>query len=363
VTDSVVLARATAKDEADIRRLLRENPLGGGYSVSFEREPSAFLPGLEQNFVLARDRATNEAIGLYEHLVWPAFVNGAVRRLPYLGGLRVARSHRNRISILRRGYASIREWFADPDHFPIALTSITADNEPATRILTAGLKGLPIYLPFGDFATYLLRPVGVPPHPNVAVATEDDLPELAAFLNRRNADFQFGQHWPVDRLKSLGALGLPSERFLLFRCEGRLAGCVALWDQSGYKQSRVRGYPRMIRAVRPLANVLAPLLRVPRLPAIGERIDYVTLSHLAVEDDNPDVFLALLGSALVMAKRLGFSSAVLGFSPERALRTTLLARYRAIEYRTILYLVHWPEAEEAAASCLGRVPHPEIALL
>lgn len=362
MSDSFLLTHATHSDDADIRRLLRENPLGGRYSIAFEREPSAFTPGAEQDFVLARDRESGEAIGLYEHLVWPAFVNGEVRRLPYLGALRIARSHRNRISILRRGFATIRDWFCGPGLFPAALTSIMADNGPAMRILTAGLKGLPTYLPIGPFSTFVIRPVGARLNPNVAAATRDDLPALADLLLRQNARFQFGQHWTADRLQNLAAQGLPLDRFLLFRSAGRLAGCIALWDQSGHKQSIVRGYPPMINAIRPLANLAAPLLGLPPLPAIGERIDYVTLSHLAVEGDDPAIFVALVRSALGMAKQLGFASAAMGLSPERTLHEVLRSRCRAIDYRAMLYLVHWPDAAAAAAEATGPIPHPEVGL-
>jgi hypothetical protein len=360
---SIVFVRAAQADDAEIRRLLRENPLGGRFSISLERHPTAFSPSVgEHDYVLARDGPDGPAIGLYERTVWPAFVNGRIERLPYLGALRVAESHRRRIAILRSGYASLRDWFGAAGELPYSLTSITADNDPALRILTAGLKGLPIYRPFARFSTFVLRPGGRA-DPAVGWASEADLPELVAFLASENARFQFAAHWSAERLRGLDALGLPIERILLHRSGGRITGCVALWDQRGYRQSVIRSYPPAIRNFRRAANLLGPLLRLPRLPVVGDRIEQVVLSHLAVEGDDPDILRALVGTALSEAKALGFEAAILGLASERPLRKALLKNLRAIEYETKLYLVHWPDAEAAIANCDDALPHPEIGLL
>src|SRR5215471_18259270 len=80
-------------DDADIRRLLRENPTPGSFSLSFEREPSAFDDdgprALRQCFIVARDRRTSEAIGVCNRVVREAYVDGKVHKLPYLGALRI----------------------------------------------------------------------------------------------------------------------------------------------------------------------------------------------------------------------------------------------------------------------------------
>ena len=64
------------------------------------------------------------------------------------------------------------------------------------------------------------------------------------------------------------------------------------------------GYPGLIGAVRPLANRVGALFGWPDLPPVGSPIRQVMLSHLAVADDSPEVFAALLDAALSEAARV-----------------------------------------------------------
>jgi hypothetical protein len=367
VSAKLILTRATASDNAEICRLLQENPLGGAYSISLERVPDVFAGdfGLSEghDYVLAREQAGNVAIGVYERTVWRCYVNGQVKSLPYLGALRVAQSHRHRIAILRDGYQSIREIFSDSGSLPFALTSITSDNDVAIRILTRGLKGLPTYRPAGSFSTFILRPRRGVTDAHISPAGDADLPELAAFLAQENARFQFSLDWPEQALSHLGKVGLPVSNFLIYRTNGLIRGCIAVWDQRAARQSIVRTYPPFLHALRRPINMVGRLTGLPRLPPVGQQISQATLSHLAVLDDDPDVFCALIKAALHVADRAGFGAAIAGFATARALRPALKSMARTIEYRTSLFVVHWPEGESAALACDERLPHPEIGLL
>jgi hypothetical protein len=367
VSAKLILARATASDNAEICRLLHENPLGGAYSISLERMPDAFAGdfGLSEghDYVLAREQSGNVAIGIYERTVWRCYVNGQVKSLPYLGALRVAQSHRHRIAVLRDGYQSIREIFADSGSLPFALTSITSDNDVAVRILTRGLKGLPTYRPTGNFSTFIMRPRRGVIDARISPAVMADLSELAAFLAHENARFQFSMDWPERVLAQLGKAGLPLNNILIYRTNSKIRGCIAVWDQRAARQSIVRAYPPIMRTLRGPINMLGRWTGLPKLPPVGQQIPQATLSHLAVSDDDPDVFRALVKAALHFADYAGFGAAVTGFATARPFRPALKSIARAIEYRTSLYTVHWPEGECAALNCDQRLPHPEIGLL
>jgi hypothetical protein len=105
------------------------------------------------------------------------------------------------------------------------------------------------------------------------------------------------------------------------------------------------------------------MLGWPELPPIGAPIHQVMLSHLAVENDAPDVFADLLNAALGEAARQGYGAAILGLAAGRNLADIVRRRHRAIEYRTALYGVYWPGEEKSAADLAGSPPHPDIALL
>jgi hypothetical protein len=350
---------ATSADNADILRLLRENGMAGRYSLSLEREPDAFAapaPRDRHAYVLAIAPG-GESVGLCERVVRPAFVNGRVERLPYLTALRVAKSHRNRIAVLKGGFHTLHEQVEQPDEFPAALTSIAADNAVARRVLTAGLKGLPSYSPIGGYSTLVLRPRRFAPDPALSLARPEELGEVAAFLRQELVRFQFAPVWTEAALRSLSA------SFLVHRTAGRITGCLSLWDQRALRQAVVRGYPPAVRALRPAINLVAPALGIPTLPHVGTALSQAFLSHLAVAQDDPDIMLSLVRAGLTLAARQGLRAAVVGMSSAHAFRGTLLGGFRAVEYETLLYWVHWPEGAAAAAASDARLPMPEVGLL
>ena len=373
LTDAVIhgdliFAAATHADEPDVRRLLRENPTGGRYEITLEREPNAYATefGLARShvFIVARDQRTGHAIGLCERVVRDCYVDGVVRQLPYIGALRVAASHRHRITVLRGGFEALSVIAERPGELPFAITAIASDNNAARRLLTASIAGLPNYSPVEEFSTFALRPVHRRTAKNIVPARDADLGEVAtAFLQPTNARFQFSQVWTEASLRGLRKFGFLPEHMLLARRQGRICGCISVWDQRAVRQAVVQRYPTGVELLRPLINIAAPFTGLPQFPALGMPINQAMLSHLAIDDDDPDVFLALVSAALDQAKRRGFDAAMIGFATSRNLRKVLLRHHRTIEYRTTLYLAHWQAAAAHVASLQKTIPHPEIALL
>lgn len=362
----ITFALATRADEPEVRRLLRGNALGGAFGITLEREPDALLeiaPGSNHAFIIARDTSSGHTVGLCERVVRQAYVNGQARALPYIGALRVAQSHRRRIGVLRGGFQALRQLAERPGELPFALTSITADNTAARRVLTAGVPGLPLYAPLGDFLTFALRPARARISPDIAAATDADLPALAAFLQAQNAQLQFAPVWSAADLRGLGRAGLLPEHFLIARRRGAIAGCIAVWDQRAFRQTVMRRYPPWVSRLRHLANLAAPLLGVPHLPAPGSALQQATLSHLAVAGDDTATFLALAAAALDASARRGFGVAMLGFAQARGWHAPLRRARRALAYRTSLFLAHWPEHAGTAAAIDNRAPAPDLGLL
>jgi hypothetical protein len=351
---------ATSGDEAEIRRLLRENPIGGRYAMSFEREPDGFagtgFPGERKTIILARDESRGAAVGLCERVVRPAFVDGEQRLLPYLGALRVAAGHRHRIGILKGGFRAVHEHGVRPDELAFAFTSITADNAPARRILTAGLSSLPRYDRISDYLTFVFRPRRHRPANAVVQATDADLPHLAALMQRTLSRHQFALVWSEPALRWIGAGSI-----LVHRVRGEITGCVSVWDQSTFKQTVARGYPPAVSIGRPLINVVAPLFGRPGLPAIGQPLPLIYLSALAIADDQPEILLQLLGTALDVAAMRGSGTAVLGVDARHPWVPLIRSEFGAIEYRTELFRV--TTTGRATALDPDRLTMPDVGLL
>jgi len=90
-----------------------------------------------------------------------------------------------------------------------------------------------------------------------------------------------------------------------------------------------------------------PLLRTPRLPAAGEALQQVYLSHLAVPDDDGQRSMPSLTPRSAEAHRRGHALALLGLATRHPLADWLRRHYRPREYRAWLHLVHWNGADKA----------------
>lgn len=366
----VTFTRATRADEPDVRRLLRQTPMGGRYRVTLEREPDAFAGGFgltrAHDFIIARRDDGSEAIGLCERIVHDCYVDGVPARLPYIGALRIVPQHRHRISLVRAGFDALRRLPADPRDLPFALTSIAADNAPAVRLLTAGLPGLPRYTPVGQLTTLFLRPRRARrTRATIAPADASDLSSVARLLQHTGATRQFAPVWSEPDLQALGGYGLAPSNFLVARRGNDIIGTIAVWDQRSYRQAVVRSYPAAVATLRPLLNAAAPLLRTPPFPAMNVPINMAALSHIAVAqgDEAERTFMALVDAALDQAWRRGFRTAMIGLETDGGWHRALAGRHRCVSYETQLFLVHWPDDNAVLPTSTDRPVYPEVALL
>jgi hypothetical protein len=363
----LVFAVADRGDDPDIRALLAENALGGWVQLSLEREPDAFAAdfGLSRShaFIIARDRKTGAAVGVCERSVRDAFVDGEVRRLPYLASLRVASAYRHRIRVLKSGFEAVRSLLHDPSDLPYALTSITAENDAARRVLCAGLFGLPAYRPVGEMFTFAMRTAVRAAPPGIEPARPGDLPAIAALLQRTYRRFQYAPVWRASDLERvLASGGMRIGDFLIVRRGLGVSACLAVWDQGTVKQTVIRGYAPWLRRLRPFVNLASPLISMPRLPPSGSALRQAYLSLVAVEDDDVAVFRAVLRAGLTLARRRGFEVALTGFATNHPFAAVLQRRH-AVKYRSLLHLVHWRDTHPAVDVIASRMPHLEIAVM
>ena len=362
---------ATSTDDSDLRRLLRENPMGGEISVSLEREPNVFMAGSieggQHHTIIARDCSHGRTVGMASRSVYNGFLNGRPASIGYLSQLRVDRMYRGRVGLLSSGYALMRSLRA-PSDLPFDLTTIVADNQVARRVLGAGLSCLPLYQELDSFTTLMLplwrRHVRSSDRVRIERGSIERIGDIADCLERNRVRYQFAPWWtPSELLSPERSRGLAASDFLVAERAGRVLGCLALWDQSSFKQIIVRSYGPTMRRWRPLAEISARLLGTPRLPHPGRPISHVYLSHVAVDDDDPEVFGALLARAYNDARDKRHACLVIGFADRHPFVRVVQRRYRAWTYASVLYAVCWEGGRAAVADVDRRIPHLEVALL
>jgi hypothetical protein len=359
-------------DDAELRRLLRDNPLGTSIRLSLECEPSfeqaSRVQGDRHDTVVARDRRSGRIVAMGSRAVRDVYVNGRRARMGYLGQLRVDPSHRRRRDLLLAGYALTRSRRQE-DELPFDLTSIMADGRSARRLLSAGVRGLPRYRPLEPFVTMAIPVRGRRGRRRgrsieIERGSRSALTDIVDCLQRNARRFQLAPRWSAQDLQSTSRTrGLELADFYLARRRGRVIGCLTRWDQRSFRQVMVRGYAPRLGRWRPAVNAIAPWLGMPGLPAVGHQVAFAFLSHVAVDDDDPLVLGPLIDAVRRDARGSSLSSLVIGCCERNPLIAAVRGRLPHRGWMSMLYTVDWDDCENAALTLDGRVPHPEVALL
>jgi len=360
------VALATAADDLQIRALLRDEPMPGWVQLAYEREPSFFSAaatlGDTQAIVL---RDGDAVLGLGCRSSRRLYLDGEPRRVGYLSGLRTHPSIRGR-SCLARGYKLLR-CLEDADPLPGYVSTILENNHAALDLLTSGRAGLPRYCDIGRY-TVAAVPLGwirpsrrISRELNVTRGSAPALREIIAFLNEQGKRRQF---FPVIGEQDIGTAlwrCLRAEDFLVARTSsGGIAGVMACWDQSKFKQARVRNYSPWLRHTRGVLNMILRTAGLPGLARPGEAVRIAYAALTCIRDDRVEVFGTLLDAASSAAARAGTEILCCGFHERDPLREAIRP-WRAMRYSSRVFWVTWADGPPPVDKTT--VPHLEAALL
>lgn len=335
---------ATRADEPVVRNILARVSTGGQIQLAFEREPDALgenFGARSHDFILARNRRSEEYVGVCERVVRECHVNGEPRRLPYLAGLRVVPGFRHRLLVLRGGFEALRRLSGDTQDLGWSMTSIMSDNAVARRVLGANLRGMPRYETAGEFSSFVLTAHGAA---EAERASDADMPEISALLLAHGARHQFSPVWTLEALRAaMTPGGLNATDFFVVRRGGVIRACASLWNVSAHRQLVVTGYSSFLRRSRPAVNLVGRLLGLPKLPPPGGALRNAYLSHLAVDDGAAGDLMTLVAAVRAEARRRGVELVFMGHATAHGFAAMLRRQPRQREFRSQIYTVRWPD--------------------
>jgi hypothetical protein len=349
---------ARAEDDPSLRRLLRENPIPGSISLSFEREPNYFhasaAEGQFHQTIVAREADTQQVIAFGNRAIRPMFVNSEVQDIGYMSQLRVHPSYGRGLYLARGlagGFKKYHELHRD-GRAPFYLMSVIEDNLPARRLLTSGLPEYPHAREFARLFTYAIYPtrkkreLPLPRSLRLTRGSDEHLDGILDCLHRNGARHQFAPCWTKDTLRAALTPAPALHDFFLALDRGRVVGCLALWDQSTFKQTVVRGYSGSLARWRKPINAFSRFGVFPYLPELNTPLRHSYASHLAIDNDDPEISAALLRAVYNHNLACGYSYFMLGLAEANPLRD-VVTQYRPLTYVSQLYLVGWDEGIEA----------------
>ena len=342
---------AVPEDDAAIRSLLRREAMPGRISVTFEREPDFWLgcrvTGEDCRVLVAREAGSRDVVGLACRSTREAFINGAVRRIGYLGQLRVDSRFRGQW-LVSRGFVKLKQ-LDDVDPLPAYLVSIVDDNREATGVLVRRRRrGFPAFHAVADFRTLAILVNRAKPELRgdiaISSAHRNELPDVVRFLNLYGAERQFSTYWTEAALIGVSSLGLNTGDLRIARRGNQIVGIAGLWDQSSYKQTIVRAYSRWLKFMTPLYNKSAPFLGRRKLPRPGEQVKSAYASPFCIANNDLSVCRAVLRDLLNLARSRGLHTLLIGFdSKDPLLKAARECSH--VAYPSRIFLAEWPNGE------------------
>src|SRR3989338_9258 len=361
---------ADREDDADLRRILRENTMGGSISLTLRKEPSFFDDlSVEGNFnqiVVAREVESKRVVGFGVRSIKPVFVNGEMREIGYLGCLRLDKQFRG-TTLVPRGYKLFSELHKD-GRTPFYLTTIVDDNQYAKQILTSNRMGMPSYNDFGVYYTFAIpipRKRSLDNKRNIVQANENHVEEIIKFINREGRKKQFYPTYTERDLTNPNGLlrGLKIEDILLHFNGSDVDGIMASWNQTPFRQTVVEGYSGVTKYARLFINILSKLRgNSPYLPRKGQQINYNCASLIATKNNDPTVFEELIVSNANKLSERRIPLLMLGLHSQDSLGE-VAKKHSIMKFPTRLYIVNWQDGERDYQNLDGRTPYLELGSL
>jgi ribosomal protein S18 acetylase RimI-like enzyme len=313
IRDGFFLRYATADDNEQLIRLAAACPMVGEISLRIDRSPDFFalnrLEGTRWKVGVAeREGAIVGCVAISERR---SFVNGRESRTGYASDLKVHPAHRDTRIADELSRFTERECADLPAAAPVLITVLAGNRSMERRL--SGPRGVPQLRRIGTIRTHSLPVLWrrrVAGSIDIAHAGWRDLEEMAALWKQVAPLRQLAPVLTVDAMAEWidSTPGLDISNYRLARSRsGVLLGFFAVWDQRSFKQLNVVGYSPRMQAARAVFNMLSPALGGERMPGTGHALNCVTVAHICVPEDRPEVLRALLATAHNELRRTGIS--------------------------------------------------------
>ena len=311
---------ATAADNRQLIDLAAACSMVSDLTIRIDRGPDFFalnrLEGQRWRVGVAeREGTIVGCVAISERL---AFVNGRERRTGYVGDLKVHPAHRDtRIADELSHYAE-RVCEQLPPTAPVMITVLAGNLAMERRLL--GPRGVPVLTRIATIRTHSIpilwrRRVNGSGSIRIGTARRTDLDEMSALWSRVAPLRQLAPVLSPSALADwiLAAPGLGISSYRLARSSaGELLGFLAVWDQRMFKQLNVVSYSPRMKAARGAFNLFAPIVGGERMPRTGSPLNCVSIAHICVPADKPQLLRALVISAYNELRHSGCSFMNLG---------------------------------------------------
>ena len=289
---------AKPEDSYGIKKIFDDDDFSGKIAVKFSRDPDPYKSFLNDGehiiLPIAKDAFTHEIVGVGGCVIRQGFINGELINTAYLTGMKILKSHRGKVNVIKHAYKLIGERAREFN--PFFYTTILKSNIFAIKLLEKPHRDVPPYIYSGEYTVFCLGTKGKVSNKKYRLVQGHSL-EISNF---------YKEHLPKYNLspKDEWLYGLKSDDFFSLRSEsGNILAACAIWDQQEYKQYTITHYGGIYK----LFSLLPiDLLGYPKMPKVSIPSNYASIALLIIPEENKNIAETFLKLVLSKAKKYEF---------------------------------------------------------
>lgn len=330
--DKFEISLAKPEDAAQLLRIYECDDFNGNISVLFTRRPDPFNSLLNEGekvvIPTVKDKENGIIVGMGACVIRKAYINGEVKNVGYLTGLKGLPEYRKRVPYIIQVYRFLYE--LTKDDVDIYFTTILKENTEVQKMLEKKRKNMPEYRSMGEYTVYCFK-TGTSLRENDYTLEMGNISELETQRNGGPASFNFS---PVNvRLHGLR----DDDIYILRNHYGNVVASCAVWNQQSYKQYVITKYNGIYRYLK---RIPLKIIGYPSFPQENVPANYGSISLLTVKDNNP--LLAEHFIRRVAEKSLNYEFLVLGLF-ENHPYISFMDRLKSVKYQSRAYTVHFDD--------------------
>jgi hypothetical protein len=136
---------------------------------------------------------------------------------------------------------------------------------------------------------------------------------------------------------------------------------MALWDQSCFRQWKVKSYSGIFKYLRPAINILSWILGKPILPKAGKALHYKNIALLCIKDNNYEAFQLLMGNFANEYRHQKDIYFAIGLHESDPFGNKF--KIRGFVLKSRIYIAYWKEYKEFADKVTHCEPYFELGAL
>ncbi|MCB0357885.1 MAG: hypothetical protein KDD40_12800, partial [Bdellovibrionales bacterium] len=302
----MILRLANENDSQKLIDFYRETDLTTPIQMQLQKQGSFFFQYQMQSndystYILTDPTEQDKIKAMISILFRPGVIDHELQNIGYVTDLRISSERKVVLEWAHTLLPTLRE--AKKQRNCKYVFSVVAEAQHQAmnafirpRSVRRELPRYYLYRRFQVISLHGLWPWAIAPLSTISTvpATENDRLELAKYISHKNSERIPNYHpTPEDVLKNLERWQqLKIEDFILAKNhQGKIIGCVALWNSQKYEQFIPTKYDSKSLTLKEMLHFYSYFSTARRLSDIGTPLNFYYLSYLLA--DNSDIFYSL----------------------------------------------------------------------